>query len=678
MFKCIYIFLALLLFAAPLSAQPPSQRKYVASKAQMDAIAFPIPPKLELEDPSLLRATPLHEDGKPTEISKTGRSNAVNPIGLGQSANVFTCVSTTQNQVFASDSIGSVGFVHRSDPGTWGGSSGILRYDISVDGGQTFTNDIGPINPIATWPARYPNAAFAYQPGDYNPFNAFVHGCSPTINAGPSFGGRVNTQSSVATGTPTTLEDYDINSPGASPFLGFTIAGGKYLWYVTSEQSLLNASKDTVMVYCKQWSLFGILIYSRYDYIVLDQTAYSTPNLGSGISFTPDGTQAWIGLLSDTPNGHDSILSPIFIHSADSGQTWGPPIEVNLNSIPWVADSLRSLWVDSAGNPASSGIATTAFDFDLTVDRWGNPHMAVVVGTASPDSAYGFQSGLAKFLMDVTTTDGGATWQGKYIAPILTVRGDFGSGPNGSIAMDNQPQISRSEDGETIFFSWVDSDTSQFTGYMSGVGFGTFANLAPNLRVAGYRPGQNTQTYPKLVTDGDLIWAGRALFPTMAPTVLTSSGIYSLPIVMAELINNDPYSTSKFWYFGNDAVFVSQDFCDSDQIPLGWTSFAEPGFPASCEVSNAAPRKNTMQLGIPYPNPSTTSVAITFELPQDTKVQLEVHDLMGHRVAIVVDGDYKAGAHQLQVNTEDLPQGIYLITLAAEGQQLTQKFAVVH
>ena len=74
--------------------------------------------------------------------------------------------------------------------------------------------------------------------------------------------------------------------------------------------------------------------------------------------------------------------------------------------------------------------------------------MGVVVGSGG--AGYTIRSGLAKFLADVHSTDGGTTWDITYMGSVLAFRGDFGtpSPTDGSLlSMDNTVQASRDADG---------------------------------------------------------------------------------------------------------------------------------------------------------------------------------------------------------------------------------------
>jgi len=67
-----------------------------------------------------------------------------------------------------------------------------------------------------------------------------------------------------------------------------------------------------------------------------------------------------------------------------------------------------------------------------------------------------------------------------------------------------------------------------------------------------------------------------------------------------------------------------------------------------------------------YPNPFNPSTVIRFGIPQSGEVRLEVFDLLGRRVATLIDNETKnAGYHQVSFDASNLASGIYFYRIVA-------------
>jgi hypothetical protein len=60
-----------------------------------------------------------------------------------------------------------------------------------------------------------------------------------------------------------------------------------------------------------------------------------------------------------------------------------------------------------------------------------------------------------------------------------------------------------------------------------------------------------------------------------------------------------------------------------------------------------------------------------------SEVSLEVYNIVGQRVALLVNGVQAAGRHRVVFNAEGLASGIYLYRLQTPGSVLTKKLVVM-
>ena len=89
-----------------------------------------------------------------------------------------------------------------------------------------------------------------------------------------------------------------------------------------------------------------------------------------------------------------------------------------------------------------------------------------------------------------------------------------------------------------------------------------------------------------------------------------------------------------------------------------------------------------IQLGQNYPNPFNPSTIIPYQLPAPTRVRLEVFNILGQRVATLVDGKHAAGFHTATWNATDasgrgVATGVYLYRLLAGGERLTRSMLLL-
>ena len=77
------------------------------------------------------------------------------------------------------------------------------------------------------------------------------------------------------------------------------------------------------------------------------------------------------------------------------------------------------------------------------------------------------------------------------------------------------------------------------------------------------------------------------------------------------------------------------------------------------------------------PNPVRQAAALAFSVPEPGPVSLDVVDVLGRRVAVLVDGDRDTGRHTVRWDVGGLASGTYVLRLRAAGQAASQTVTVV-
>ena len=88
------------------------------------------------------------------------------------------------------------------------------------------------------------------------------------------------------------------------------------------------------------------------------------------------------------------------------------------------------------------------------------------------------------------------------------------------------------------------------------------------------------------------------------------------------------------------------------------------------------------ELGSNYPNPFNPSTLIPYQLPASMAVHLEVFNLLGQRVATLVDGEQPAGLHTAEWDATDeagqaVGAGVYIYRLTGGGAKMTGSMLLV-
>lgn len=90
------------------------------------------------------------------------------------------------------------------------------------------------------------------------------------------------------------------------------------------------------------------------------------------------------------------------------------------------------------------------------------------------------------------------------------------------------------------------------------------------------------------------------------------------------------------------------------------------------------PRSEAATLRMSVPNPMRRAGAVHFELPQASRITLEVFDPLGRRVRSLLDGATLApGRHQVRFDVAGLRAGIYYALLDSDAGRASRTFALL-
>ena len=123
------------------------------------------------------------------------------------------------------------------------------------------------------------------------------------------------------------------------------------------------------------------------------------------------------------------------------------------------------------------------------------------------------------------------------------------------------------------------------------------------------------------------------------------------------------------------------DLTDLRAAPLAATTDRSGQFTLPlATLGGALPER--FELGANYPNPFNPSTMIPYQLPAAMHVRLEVFNILGQRIATLVDGERPAGFHTASWDATDaageaVAAGVYLYRLSGDGVQATRSMLLI-
>ena len=78
-----------------------------------------------------------------------------------------------------------------------------------------------------------------------------------------------------------------------------------------------------------------------------------------------------------------------------------------------------------------------------------------------------------------------------------------------------------------------------------------------------------------------------------------------------------------------------------------------------------------------YPNPFNATATITYETPVAGNVSLDIYNLLGQKVATLVNGNNQAGQHNVIWDASSYSSGVYFYKLSAGDQVFTKRMTLL-
>ncbi|OYT11386.1 MAG: hypothetical protein B6I19_11555 [Bacteroidetes bacterium 4572_114] len=523
-------------------------------------------------------------------------------------------------------------------------------------GGGYFTDaamypDHGIYNPLGN---TDPNEAYVCFTAStiglgYEDMIAFVHGRGKIGNIEDTTRNFVYADTSQGI-YPNAIEGYTMTNPGEFWAIGLNQdwSGGTLAWL---EELILNRG-----TWNEEIEDFEVT-QSLLSCVTLDNLCPADVK----VEFSPDGQVGYIAVLADNgtvPISQGRSLYPILWKTTDAGDTWTGPIPVAIAGPGGIAAIHNFLSDEELAEiygvpiPDREDIEfTTAYDFDLSVDGWGNPQIAVICGITGEDpySLITAQSEVSGYIFTaaflITSVDGGENFFAYELGRQKTFRGTFGD-----LTEDNRIQIARTHEGDKMFVSWLDTDLP-----------GVTDNIQPDIWARGVdlvlhalTHNDNYEWSPNNVTEfSEGMW--QAYFFAMGNEIFSENDIYTIPFVYQDMNPEDPSEQVLFKYV-QDFYYIPPDF---------WIGIDENNMVGI----NILVSQN-------FPNPAKGPTKVTVTLKEAANLGFEITNLMGQKVFEIPTQKYGNGVQEITFDTSVFPGGIYFYTAISGEARISRKMVV--
>ena len=597
-------------------------------------------------------ATILVND-KPTV--KTGQIKGVDAsyIPIGQSGNAYGFYNNPRTYVWADPNLNSIVFTHRMTGGVEVEGNSRVAYDVSTDGGASWTTNVQaylPTGPGPQYPqdgGRYPQGAIINPEGNMNPADAYYSYFLCTLdNTNGNWGGYAYGSNPLTLTDPPAPSQVNLHSGGNFWRLipdAYTVTQQGVAWYTDGNYETADYVYNGVITIGRGEIVDGELevVETQMDFLA-DGDGIND----SKIAFGPDGQTGYIVYMSDVVSDPTPYTSyhPVLLKTTDGGESWSDPINVQFGGVNgiesikyyWSDEILESIDIYGPGFNRDEVYYNMGFQCDIAVDGQGNPHLNGLITIASPDGWYPGEGTMAEW--HLYSTDGGTTWNATALYDNIFFDGDIGA-----IVQYNRPYVGSTLDGHYLFFSWLDTDLE-----------GAEGNTNPNIFVVGYDTEDMVYTDVDNVTELSLYWFS-AFYGSMSQYVFAEKGddewTCEIPFVFTEYtVPGDDTQEMNFYYIDGYTISMAVGIGDNE------------------ELANFSVAQNS-----PNPAVNNTSILVTTETPG--AINLRVSNILG-QVVHNQSVSNSALAYTFNVDVSNLDSGIYFYTIEIGNKSVTKKMLV--
>lgn len=314
---------------------------------------------------------------------------------------------------------------------------------------------------------------------------------------------------------------------------------------------------------------------------------------------------------------------------------------------------------------------------DITTGLGGSTYTYIAVNPTNPNHIYVTRSTFTANSKVFMSTNGGSTWTNYSGTALPNVPANtivYEPGSANGVYVGTDAGVYYRDDNLT---DWIDfsnglpflrvmeMEINTGAGRLRAATYGrsiwesdlyTSDPCPVNLTLTGPLSGTDTYAASNNITSTNSIGAGANITFSAGNRITLNPGFtMTSGSAFNAIMNGCNARTSR------DIVDVTGTY----EPPIAEEELATPPVKRDCTLAN-------------YPNPFRTHTWITFQMPEPSLVTLEIFDLKGDKVAVVLQDDMRsAGTHTINYNGEMLIPGQYFLRFTAGERVLNHKILVV-
>jgi hypothetical protein len=162
-------------------------------------------------------------------------------------------------------------------------------------------------------------------------------------------------------------------------------------------------------------------------------------------------------------------------------------------------------------------------------------------------------------------------------------------------------------------------------------------------------------------------------------TIVIEMHLKSIPDSLVQIAYDaDGFGPVKFIFLGDTSLLTSYSITGGSgyyQLAVGnWWRFESP---SSVKEQIGQLQPSDFSLYQNYPNPFNPTTIIKYDLRASIHVRLQVYDILGRKIATLVDELQPAGKKWVELDASRLPSGVYFYRLQAGTFTETKKLVLL-